>query len=325
MRAAGTGARNLERSQRPMPLTARKDESASSSKPERREAFAPDAAKRSFSCPACGDATNHRLLYRKNNCEILRCEECGLGRTEADGFDPSEYYTADYFSGKRTDGYADYVGAETVLRREFARTVKFIRDFRSSGRLLEVGCAYGFLLQEAKRDFDVTGIELAEEAADHCRRYGLQVFSGAADERLLKQLGEFDVIVMLDVIEHLASPRETVALLARHLRPGGVMVVTTGDFGALPARLAGRRWRLMTPPQHLWFFSKESMRRIAAWSGLRVERIDYPWKTVPLSLISFQLARMMGFSPRRVPAWGRLGLPVNLFDAMRVVLRRPGP
>jgi SAM-dependent methyltransferase len=286
---------------------------------------APFSEQRSLSCPACGRMTAHRFLYRKNDCEILRCEECGLGRTETDDFDPEHYYTADYFSGKRSDGYADYLGAETVLRREFAQTVGFIREFRSSGRLLEVGCAYGFLLEEAKHAFDVTGIELAEEAADHCRRLGLHVLAGPADERLLQDLGLFDVIVMLDVIEHLPSPRDTLALLAGHLNSGGIIVITTGDFGALSARLAGARWRLMTPPQHLWFFSLESMRRMASSIGLNVEYVDHPWKTVPLSLISFQLARMIGVEPRRISAGGNLGVPVNLFDAMRVVMRKPGP
>jgi SAM-dependent methyltransferase len=292
----------------------------------RRKAVDPDSRPvRPLDCPACNRTTIHRLLYRKNDCEIFRCAECGLGRTETDGFEPTDYYTADYFSGKRSDGYADYLGAETVLRREFAHTVKFIRKFRSSGRLLEIGCAYGFLLDEAKRDFDVTGIELAEAAADHCRRSGLRVLGGTADERLLNDLGLFDVVVMLDVIEHLPAPRETVALLARHLKPGGIVVITTGDFGALPARLAGARWRLMTPPQHLWFFSQQSMHRMASSVGLEVEYVDHPWKTVPLSLISFQLARMIGREPRGVPVWGKLGIPVNLFDAMRIVLRKEGP
>jgi len=52
-----------------------------------------------------------------------------------------------------------------VLRREFANTVDFIRKYRASGRLLDVGCAYGFFLQEARPYFDVAGIEIAEEAA----------------------------------------------------------------------------------------------------------------------------------------------------------------
>lgn len=277
-----------------------------------------------LSCPACGQQSLHRFLYAKNGCDILRCEDCGLGRAETTNFDPEGYYTGDYFSGKHADGYADYVGAEQILRREFAGTVAFIQKFRTSGRLLDVGCAYGFFLQEAKRVFDVSGIELAEEAAVHCRRAGLQVVTGQADADHLDPLGTFDVIVLLDVIEHLPSPRDTIALLVKHLNPDGVMVITTGDFGAPSSKLAGSRWRLMTPPQHLWFFSQMSIRRMATSLGLEVKHVDYPWKIVPLSLITFQLARMVGVRLERVAALGRLGLPVNLFDAMRVVLRKPG-
>jgi SAM-dependent methyltransferase len=282
----------------------------------------PDRERRLF-CPACSRTTAHRFLYAKNGCEILQCRGCGLGRTETTGFDPSRYYTGDYFAGGHSDGYADYRGTEQVLRREFARTVDFIRRYCPRGRLLDVGCAYGFFLQEAKPFFDVSGIELAEDAAAHARRSGLDVVTGVADEAVLGRLGAMDVIVLLDVIEHLPSPRETLALCARHLNPDGIIVITTGDFGSLSARLAGARWRLMTPPQHLWFFSRESVRRMAAPLGLAVEHIDHPWKIVPLSLITFQLTRMLGLAPGRAPAVSRVGLPVNLFDAMRVVLRKP--
>ena len=275
--------------------------------------------------PGLRTATAQQFLYAKNGCHILRCTQCGLGRAEATGFDPESYYTADYFSGGHADGYADYLGAEPILRREFAGTVDFIRKFRPSGRLLDVGCAYGFFLQEAKRVYDASGIELAEDAAAHCRQTGLRVLSGVADEANLAKLGAMDVIVLLDVIEHLPSPGETLALCARHLNPGGILVITTGDFGALTARLAGAHWRLMTPPQHLWFFSRESIRRMAASLGLTFEHFDHPWKLVPLSLITFQLRRMAGLRPGQVTAPGGIGLPVNLFDAMRVVLRKPAP
>jgi 2-polyprenyl-3-methyl-5-hydroxy-6-metoxy-1,4-benzoquinol methylase len=297
-------------------------ESATLSRTALTEAWSARGDARPTACPACGRATRHRFLYAKNDCDILRCEECGLGRAETRGFDPSDYYTGDYFSGKHSDGYADYLGAERTLRREFAHTLRFIRRFRRSGRLLDVGCAYGFFLQEARRDFDVSGIELAQDAAEHCRRSGLNVLTGQVEPDRLRELGAFDVIVLLDVIEHLPSPRETVALLAQHLNPGGILIITTGDFGAVSARLAGARWRLMTPPQHLWFFSEESMRRMMTSLGLEVEHFDHPWKLVPLSLLHFQLARMAGRHLERVPAWGGLGLPVNLFDAMRIVLRK---
>jgi SAM-dependent methyltransferase len=281
------------------------------------------AAKTSLACPACGQTTGHLLRFQLNGCRILQCEGCGLGRTEAAGFDPAAYYTQDYFSGRHADGYADYLGAEPVLRREFARTVDFIRKYCSRGRLLDVGCAYGFFLQEAKPFFEVSGIELAEDAAAHGRRSGLNVLTGVADQAQLARLGSMDVIVLLDVIEHLPNPRDTLALCAHQLVPGGIIVVTTGDFGSLSARLAGARWRLMTPPQHLWFFSRESVRRMAASLGLELEYCDHPWKIVPLSLITFQLARMLGRNPKGAPAMSRVGLPVNLFDAMRIVLRKP--
>ena len=77
--------------------------------------------RRELHCPACGSVTEHQQLYRKNGCDILRCVVCGLGRAEANDFDPAAYYTESYFKGRHADGYADYITTEPVLRREFAR------------------------------------------------------------------------------------------------------------------------------------------------------------------------------------------------------------
>jgi SAM-dependent methyltransferase len=271
-------------------------------------------------CPACAKPTDHRALFVKNGCRILRCTACGLGRAETAGFDPQQYYTGDYFSGIHPDGYADYRNTEPVLRREFARTVEFIRQFRPGGRLLEIGCAYGFFLQQAAPFYDIRGLEISQEAAAFCRDRGLPVLTGAADEAAFAELGRFDVIVLLDVIEHLVDPVHTLGLCRRHLADGGVILLTTGDFSSLYARLAGRRWRLMTPPQHLWYFTPESLRRLAAPLGLQLAACDHPWKLVPISLISFQFARLLG-AKTKAHAGSRIGLPVNLFDAMRCVLR----
>jgi 2-polyprenyl-3-methyl-5-hydroxy-6-metoxy-1,4-benzoquinol methylase len=277
---------------------------------------------RELPCPACGLITEHQDLYRKNGCDILRCAACGLGRAEAEEFDPTAYYTENYFIGGHADGYANYLMTDPVLRREFARTVGFIRRYRSAGKLLELGCAYGFFLQEAKHYFEVAGIELAEDAAAYCRRNGLRVVQGVADDASMSLLGQMDVIVLLDVIEHLPEPYEVLSLCARHLRPGGILLLTTGDFGSATAWLMGPGWRLMTPPQHLWFFTAESINRLASRLGLRVERMEHPWKIVPFSLMLFQLGRMLRSKHGAAPHASKLGIPVNLFDAMRVVLRR---
>jgi len=273
-----------------------------------------------LACPACGTRTTHRFLYSKNRCEILQCAACGLGRTEAPAFDPSAYYTQAYFAGDHADGYVDYLGAEPVLRREFARTVDFIRRYRRAGNLLEIGCAYGFFLQEAKRYFNVSGIELAADAAAYCREHGLAVETGTVETIARIGGGPFDAIVLLDVIEHLSDPQAAIAALARALAPGGVIVLTTGDFGSLAARMLGSAWRLMTPPQHLWFFTSASMERLAAGAGLEIAALDHPGKIVPLSLAAYHLGRLAGVRVK-LPA-SRVGLPINLFDAMRVVLRR---
>jgi SAM-dependent methyltransferase len=276
-------------------------------------------------CPACGHVTPQRLLYKKNGCDIWQCQGCGLGRTEATGFDPKSYYTGDYFSGHHSDGYSDYRAAEPVLRREFAHSVEFIRGYCRGGRLLDLGCAYGFFLKEAERYYEVAGIELAEDAAAYARQSGLNVLSGIADEANMARIGAVDVITLFDVIEHLPHPEQTLALCDRYLKPGGIIVITTGDFASPLARLAGTKWRLMTPPQHLWFLTPESIRRIAASLGLSLERCDHPGKVVPLSLILFQVRRMLGLRGAPITAASRIGIPVNLFDAMRIVLRKPMP
>lgn len=277
-----------------------------------------------LACPACARATVHRKLYSKNACDILQCSACGLGRADCAGFDLHNYYTDAYFSGAHPDGYADYRGSEPVLRREFARTVQFIRGLREGGRLLEIGCAFGFFLEEARRFYDVTGIEVADSAVAFCQSRGLAVINGVAEESTLRQLGTFDVIVLLDVIEHLPDPRSSLALCRKHLNPGGIIVISTGDFASIYTRLAGRNWRLMTPPQHLWFFTPESMRRLSHSLGLELQTCDHPWKVVPLALVKFQLGRLLGLSGTASSGFGsRIGLPVNLFDAMRCVLRNP--
>lgn len=274
-----------------------------------------------FRCPACSAATEHRHLFEKNECDILQCTACGLGRAVALNFEPNEYYNTDYFSGARADGYADYCGSEAVLRREFASAVAFIRNFRAEGRLLDVGCAYGFFLKEAQPFYEVSGIEISHEAAEFCRRSGLQVVTGTVEQTTLQELPVMDVIVMFDVVEHLPDPRQTLELFCRHLSPDGIIVITTGDFASLYARLARRHWRLMTPPQHLWYFTPKSMKRLASAAGLELQYCDHPWKLVPLSLITFQLRRMTG-GRTGTTSGSRIGIPINLFDAMRCVLRK---
>jgi SAM-dependent methyltransferase len=281
-----------------------------------------------LSCPACSEETSHSRLFTVNKCEIVQCRTCGLGRTLAPGFQPDSYYTKSYFNGSIADGYADYEGSGPILLREFGKVVHEIEKFvPAGGHVLEVGCAYGFFLKAARTRFEVTGIEIADSAVQSCRLDGLRVYHGVVSGPLLASIGQVDAVVLLDVIEHLPDPEDDLRLLTRALRPGGVMIVSTGDFASVLARYMGPKWRLMTPPQHLWYFTPVSLRKLAKRVGLETLDISYPWKLVPMGLVIFQLKRMLGLrtqnSTSNANAYRSLCIPLNLFDAMRVTLCRP--
>jgi hypothetical protein len=74
---------------------------------------------------------------------------------------------------------------------------------------------------------------------------------------------------------------------------------------------------------HFVMACRLSLRRLGSGLGLAVEHMDHPWKIVPASLIIFQLRRMLGIGCARIASASRFGIPLNLFDAMRVVLRAP--
>lgn len=119
-----------------------------------------------MTCIACGGGET-RTLYEVRGFPIVRCTACGLARTVLpEGFDPDAIYTEDYFQGGHHDGYADYAGSGEVLRHEFRRTLDALPA--RGGNLVELGCAYGFFLDEARARFDVCGVEVAEAARAAC-------------------------------------------------------------------------------------------------------------------------------------------------------------
>ncbi len=260
------------------------------------------------------------LAFVKNSCRIVRCSSCGLGRTvPAESFNPSAFYGESYFQGGIADGYADYVGSQATLRLEFRHIVnELLRLGVGRGRLLELGCAYGFFLDEAKPYFEsVHGVEVSADAVRSCRARGLDVVHGEVDPSTLK--GLYDVAIGLDVIEHVPNPSDTLKIVGSHMNRGGVLVMTTGDWSSRLARVSGPAWRLMTPPQHLSFFSPTSMRLMLQHAGFAVQSLTHPWKHVPLALVAYQLQRLLGVKPRNIGVLTRLWVPVNLWDAMRVV------
>jgi len=275
-------------------------------------------------CIICEIVTAHRSEYEKWGFSIIRCLDCGLGSVRLDGrLDIAQVYNEAYFRGGTPDGYADYVRSENVLRSEFRRTTARLRRYGTrEGNLLEVGCAYGFFLLEAQRYFNCFGVEVCTEAVEFCRSRSLSVDCGEATQKVLDRLGILDAVVMLDVIEHLENPHEVLQRVSHSVRPGGSLMISTGDWSSMLARFMGRKWRLMTPPQHLFYFSESTLTSLLAKVGFRVVHRSRPWKIVPFGLAAYQVVARMGISMPSLGFFNRLGFPVNLFDTILIVARK---
>jgi SAM-dependent methyltransferase len=275
-------------------------------------------------CPVCASESGQKYCYTKLDFSILKCTGCGLGSTHLEPtFNPLQIYSEAYFHGKLKDGYVDYTGSESVLRNEFRRVLRSLNSVgRTSGKLLEIGCAYGFFLLEAQGRFEVSGLEVSDEAVAFCKSRRLNVKQGTVTEQFLAEKGPFDVVVMLDVIEHVADPEELLTLVHRYLRPRGHLLITTGDWASLLSRLMRSSWRLMTPPQHLFFFSKLTLQSLLERLGFRVLEFSHPGKLVPLSLVLFQLMRILGLKQKTLSRFSQIAIPINLFDAMRFIAVR---
>jgi len=277
-------------------------------------------------CQICGCDTQHENLYKVNSYQVAKCRECGIGRVMVDDFDPSKVYDESYFTGAHEEAYTDYLGSKKTIAREFAKTARFVHSVSpTSGTLFEVGCAYGFFLEQASKYYDVYGAEVVKKAVQYCHQQSLDgVHHGSVTHEVMEKVGEIDVCVMLDVIEHIDNVEEVFELICDKLRPGGSMVITTGDWDSLIAKLCGPRWRLMAPPFHLWYFTPSSLIRLGERFGLEMVDCSHPWKIVPIELIVKQAGSMAGLKNEITLPEGinKLGLPANLGDAMRIVLRK---
>jgi SAM-dependent methyltransferase len=278
------------------------------------------------SCPVCGAAAAAWL--HKDGVEIRRCAECGLGFWRPDAaFRSASIYDGAYFEGGTLGpGYDDYGALEGALRRNFARRVAALGPPSPGARLLDLGAAYGFAVDEARRaGWRASGLEVSAAAARRAVALVGGVVVRADAARAPFSSARFDAITLWDVLEHLPDPHAVVAEVARLLAPGGRVVLTTGDVGSLAARVSGVRWHLLTLPEHLFFYSRESLRRLLAAHGLDVVSIRAESSLYPLGYLAERLRKTLLRRPaRRVPRWpgAAWSVPVNLFDVVTVRAER---
>jgi SAM-dependent methyltransferase len=226
-------------------------------------------------CPVCA-AAGPTLAFRKHGFDMVACSACGALYVGQDPgtIDFEALYGEAYYTGGSDAVFADYVGQEAARRAHARRKLWWLRTLPPriprTGRLLDVGCAAGFFLAEARAFYEVQGVELSAWSSAYARdRLQLPVITGTLAQAALPA-AHYDVITLWDVIEHVADPVPLLAEAARVLKPGGRLVLTTGDWGSAYARARGAGWHLMTPPWHLTMFNRATLQRAAERAGLRV-------------------------------------------------------
>ena len=256
-----------------------------------------------MSCPGCESDRAPKQHLVLDEATLGRCPDCQLvyldpmpTRAEA-----LKLYDAHYFKDPER-GYVDYVADEAVYRKEFRRRLRTLHKAGARGCLLDVGCAAGWLLDEAKKlGFDPSGLEpSAQVARDAHERTGLPVFAGAVEDALLST-AHYDVITIFDVLEHLVEPLGTLRRLRRSLRPGGFLAVSVPNYGGWWARLSGKRWPFLTPWEHLTYFTRRTLRGTLLRAGF--EHVQFHRAGTPLSIRTLKakapLARFVPFRPAR--------------------------
>jgi SAM-dependent methyltransferase len=207
----------------------------------------------------------------------VRCTECGLVTLPLQEAPQVAYEDA-----------ADPYYLEQAPER-IANAHRLLAMIPSGGRLLEIGCACGFLLVAAReRGFAVQGIELSTWASAHAREaYGLDVKTTSLEAANLPA-ATYDAVVLADVIEHLTDPRRTLQAIHRVLRPGGRLLLLTPDIGSAVARLCSTRWWGLLD-DHYVYFSRTTLRRFLESEGFAIERLSALGRGFPLAHWAFKL------------------------------------
>jgi 2-polyprenyl-3-methyl-5-hydroxy-6-metoxy-1,4-benzoquinol methylase len=202
------------------------------------------------------------------------------------------------------------------------KILEAVKEFARGKRLLDVGAASGILLEEAAQlGFEGEGVEPSRQLAKRAVERGLKVHLGTFPHGEVS--GRYDVITLVDVIEHVPNPVQLLEDIAEHLAPNGVGVLTTPDVEALAARILGSRWWHFRVA-HIGYFSKATIEKALAAAGLEVVKMQRPawfftWEYAADRAMSYMPRPLRFRLPRFVRNWT---VRVNFRDSLEVIFRK---
>lgn len=171
------------------------------------------------------------------------------------------------------------------------------------GRLLEVGCGGGAMLELMSRlGWHAEGVDFDEKAVAVARSRGLEVRIGSLEQQAYRD-GSFDAVTASHLIEHVPDPRALLREIHRILKPGGKLVAVTPNGRSWGHSLFHRKWRGLEPPRHLHIFNREALGSLARECGFNVDQLRTTIRAADTIFnISLELgrkgARRVGLSQR---------------------------
>jgi len=283
-------------------------------------------------CPLCKvDHPSCKLKYKKYGFSIYRCGVCSIMFVNPL---PSmekifDIYKSSYFQRGNKYNFNHKIKISDPNWHNDVNKISFVKNFKSSGTLLDVGCGMGGFLNVARESgFTVTGIEISKYASDFVKsELEMMVYNTDLSTAGFRS-ESYDIVCMWDVIEHLHDPHKTLQEIYRILKPGGYLFISTGDTGSIWARITGYFWHLLTPPQHLFYFNKKNLNDLLVLKGFDVIKTIYDGKCVTLEFIVFKLIEAVGpvfhFLKIIITKLGlnKKKITINLHDIMTTVARK---
>jgi SAM-dependent methyltransferase len=219
------------------------------------------------SCPVC-ERTCWKREFRRLGWDYVRCSACGLRRLDPV---PSEEELAAHYERRAAAGNYELRKA-SERDAGLAQVLRFAeRTGAHGGRLFDVGCFDGGLLDAAAtRGWEGWGLELQGEASKEAeRRHPGRIFQTTVEAFEPPAGLTVDLVTAVGLIEHLRDPRTLFSLTTSMLRPGGILVIQTPNQDSLPAKLLGRYWPPIAPPEHTFYFGSSTLAEMC-----RRERYD---------------------------------------------------
>jgi len=145
-------------------------------------------------------------------------------------------------------------------------------------KLLDIGSGYGFFLDEAeKKGLNVTGVEPSKELISFKSNYNVAIINDQFPTTKLKN-EKFDFVTLIHVIEHLVDPLEIIKHALSHLKNGGILYIETPNLDSHLYRFENDRYTFLTPPDHIFLFSRFSFKHMLLNIGTirKINTYSYP-------------------------------------------------